>query len=69
VFLADAQCKFDAHQEELPELRQLQQEYRHRLKQRPHKRESFRTLDDLRYKIQWSAKKLEFGILTYESVR
>jgi len=25
VFLADAQCKFDAHQEELPELRQLQQ--------------------------------------------
>ena len=51
VFLADAQCKFDAHQEELPELRLLQQEYRDRLKQRPHKRESFRTLDDLRYKI------------------
>jgi tetratricopeptide (TPR) repeat protein len=51
VFLADAQCKFDPHQEELPELRQLQEEYHDRLKQRPHKRESFRTLDDLRYKI------------------
>ena len=51
VFLADAQCKFDAHQEEQPELRQLQQEYRDQLRQRPHKRESFRTLDDLRYKI------------------
>ena len=51
VFLADAQCKFDPHQEELLELCQLQQEYRDRLRQRPHKRESFRTLDDLRYKI------------------
>src|SRR4029453_2990786 len=49
--LADAQCKFDMHQEELLELRQLQQEYREQLGQRPHKRESFRTLDDLRYKI------------------
>ena len=51
VFLADAQCKFDPHQEELLELRQLQQEYRDRLRQRPHKREYFHTLDGLRYKI------------------
>ena len=51
VFLADAECPFDPHQEEPPELRQLQQEHRDRLRQRPHKRESFRTLDDLRYKI------------------
>jgi hypothetical protein len=51
VLLADAQCKFDPHQEELPELHQLQQEYRDRLRQRPHKREYFQTLADLRYKI------------------
>jgi len=51
VFLADARCKFDTPQEELPELRQLRQEYRDQLRQRPHKRESFRTLDDLHYKI------------------
>ena len=51
VFLADTECQFDPHPEEPPELRQLQQEHRDRLRQRPHKRESFRTLENLRYKI------------------
>jgi tetratricopeptide (TPR) repeat protein len=51
VFLADAECPFDPHQEEPQELRQLQEEHRNRLRQRPHKRETFHTLDDLRYKI------------------
>ena len=32
-------------------MRQLQQDHRDRLRQRPHNRESFRTLEDLRYKI------------------
>jgi hypothetical protein len=51
VFLADTECPFDPHPDEPPELRQLQQKHRDRLRQRPHKRESFRTLEDLRYKI------------------
>src|SRR5262249_2661621 len=50
VFLADAQCSFDPHPDESPELGQLQQNYREQLRQRPHKREYFRTLEDLRYK-------------------
>jgi hypothetical protein len=51
VFLATEQCPFDPHQDEPPELRQLQQEHRERLRQRPHKREYFHSLDDLCYKI------------------
>src|SRR5262249_27545072 len=51
VFLADAQCSFDPQPDESRELGQLQQNYREQLRQRPHKREYFRTLEDLRYKI------------------
>jgi tetratricopeptide (TPR) repeat protein len=47
VFLTADQCPCDRRPDESPELRQLQLEYRERLRQRPHKREYFDALADL----------------------
>lgn len=51
VFLATEQCPFDTQPEESLELRQLQQQYREQLRQRPHKRESCSDLSTLRERI------------------
>jgi hypothetical protein len=51
VFLAHDQCPCDPHPDEPPELHQLQLEHRERLRQRPHRREYFESLADLRYRI------------------
>jgi hypothetical protein len=51
VFLAHDPCPCDPHPDEPPELRQLQLAHRERLRQRPHRREYFESLADLRYRI------------------